>query len=386
MTKSLLLGENIRFQHAAAYVPEESKTSSGLLPVVFEKYAEGTKDEVEHARLLGCDFTGWVLVNDSLMIYNGPELTNTMREALAIKSVVHITLHQGPPGCGKTTSIIREAKQGDYVLCPVKKAAGETAERLNRTRPDMRPFFKGRVRTLDSYLVNFGLRKMIKEATASRLLADEAFMTHSGRWMAAARLLGVSEVHAYGDDKQIPHVCRADAPQYFKRIQADTVSEEWITYRCPADAVAAWGGEYGWRVRTASNVRKSITRHRTSEGLAVPDNCVMMCMNQADKLELKKRYNSCGKSIEIMTVHESEGNTYRDVWLHRFDNRVRKDKINLYDREPYVLVAMSRHTKTFRYISLADHDLVSAWVARSQDPKRIEQAQNVDTAGRDVFN
>jgi len=241
------------------------------------------------------------------------------------------------------------------------------------------------VRTVDSYLVNLFNDKKTGGLRTDRLLADECFMTHAGKWYAAAALLGVSEVHAYGDDHQILHIPRVQAPKLHVKLRYIDVANEWTTRRCPATAVAAWGGEYDWKVRTRSSVVGVMEEVRDTRGREVPDNCVMMCMYQADKRELKKLYAADLGRIQIMTSHESEGKTFKHVWLHRFDARKRSDKFSLFDQTPHVLVAMSRHTDTFLYRCPAPlGDLVSRWVENSKDPRRVAAATDLETAGTTV--
>lgn len=154
---------------------------------------------------------------------------------------------------------------------------------------------------------------------------------------------------AFGDDQQIPHIPRVQASIDHVRIRASKENNVWTTRRCPATAVAAWGSAYEWRIRTISTEAGSMRMVHETQSLTIPDGCVMICMYQAEKLELKKRYSSQLSKIQILTAHESEGKTYVHVWLHRFDPRVRSDGSNLFDKIPHVLVAISKHTHSFIY-------------------------------------
>lgn len=242
--------------------------------------------------------------------------------------------------------------------------------------------YKHVVRTLDSLLVNYFSNRSIKDLQPDVLLADEGFMSHAGKWYAAAALLGVELVKAFGDQYQIPHVPRAEAPKMHLRLQPDSVEEQWLTYRCPPDAVAAWGHVYNWRVRSTSDVGKSLSHVSSHKGLKIPHDCVMMGMYQADKKELRQMYQNCGTKVQIMTVHESQGKTFEHVWLHRFDRRKRTDTFSLYDKEAYVLVAMSRHTHEFKYVCPDLGDLASCWIKQASDVRRVQAAAEVETAGQ----
>jgi hypothetical protein len=334
-----------------------------------------------YCKLSDDTFSGWAYTDDSLLIHNGPDIVAALKESLTRPMDFKVVLYQGPPGCGKTTQIVETARVTDVVLVPVRKAARETAARLVAHNPSFSAVVKSRVRTTDSYLANCLRARGVRELRTGRVLADEGFMTRGGRWYAAAALLGASEIWAYGDEKQIPHVPRAECPKLHLRISAQQVRETFVTYRCPARSVACWGSVYDWRVRSASEVPGEVEHVVSVSGREVPRGCVMMGMYQADKRVLRDKYKGCPVPIQIMTVHESQGNTYEHVWLHRFDLRKRSDKFSLYDREEYVLVAMSRNTKGFLYVAPDLGDVVSRWIKVGADLRRQAAAADVKSAG-----
>jgi len=378
------------FSHSAVYTAKPEPSSLAYVRPVFWEYYDGPSRGGDVSReypvLADRSYSGWALVSDILVIYNGPELAASMRAALELKDAFgfSVTLNQAPPGAGKTTAIVAKANVGDVVACPVKESVRDTAAKLVEKNPGFASVVRVRVRTVDSYLVNCRTDRRARALTASRLLADEVFMTHAGRWYAMAALLGVSEVQTYGDMFQIPHVPRATVSSQHVRMVADVVEYSYMTYRCPGDAVAAWGHIYDWKVRTVSKIDKSMRRVQSTRGLTVPAGCTMMCMYQAGKKQLRTMYAGCGVPFKIVTVHESEGKTYDNVWLHRFDNRKRTDDFSLYDKIPYALVAMSRHRKSFLYVAPDLGDLVCKWMAQAQDPRRVAAAMDVNTVGQSV--
>lgn len=374
------------FSHAAVFSPVHNPHVDSLIRPVYTEEFSGSSSGVQVDRLYHVladkSFTGWVFVNDTLQIYNGPEIVQTMQHALTKNLDFEVKLVQGPPGCGKTTSIVRSFEPDCVVLCPVRKSTEETRGRLQVEKSGIGVNYKHVVRTLDSLLVNYFSNRSIKDLQPDVLLADEGFMSHAGKWYAAAALLGVDSVKAFGDQYQIPHVPRAEAPRMHLRLQPDSVEEQWLTYRCPPDAVAAWGHVYNWRVRSTSVVGKSLSHVSSHKGLKIPHDCVMMGMYQADKKELRQMYQNCGTKVQIMTVHESQGKTFKHVWLHRFDRRKRTDTFSLYDKEAYVLVAMSRHTHEFKYVCPDLGDLASCWIKQASDVRRVQAAAEVETAGQ----
>jgi hypothetical protein len=387
-----LLGQNVEnFTHSAVYHPRPDVETGEVIRAVHRsdwKGKDGSGIDVENKNFVLADntFSGWVLTTDDLQVYNGPEIVAALEKSLSLVHDYKIRLYWGPPGCGKTYSIVHAAKDDgtDAVMCPVRESIEDTRSQM----VDLYPSFEDPrryVRTVDSYLVNLFSDKKTGALQVDRLLADECYMTHAGKWYAAAALLGVKELWAYGDDKQIPHIPRVEAPKLHVKIKHAEVLNEFTTRRCPATAVAAWGGQYDWKVRTRSKLVGVMEEVRDTRGKEVPDGCVMMCMYQADKRELKKLYANDLKRVKIMTAHESEGKTFKHVWLHRFDARKRSDKFSLFDQAPHVLVAMSRHTDTFLYRCPAPlGDLVSQWVERSKDVRRLAAAADLSTAGKSI--
>jgi len=374
------------FQHAAVFCPVPFD-GSRLLPVVEEEFrgmSQGEYVERLYYKLPTSSYSGWVYTCDPLLIHNGPAISAALRDALHLPLDFKVSLNQGPPGCGKTSAIVKHAVLNDVVLVPVRKAARETAERLAKKGPEFLEMVKARVRTVDSYLVNRARSRVLKSLKSDRLLADEAFMTREGRWLAAAAHLGVSVVEAYGDQEQIPHVPRAECPKFHVKLRFQEEKASFLTYRCPPQLVACWGGVYNWRVRSVSQVVGKVEHVQSTVGRDVPHGCVMMGMYQADKRYLREKYANCGVPIQIMTVHESEGNTYEHVWLHRTDLRRRTDQYSLYDRQPYALVAMSRSTHSFVYVAPNLGDLVSKWIQLGRDPRRVNAAADVASAGESV--
>lgn len=328
------------------------------------------RDEV-NLMLADTIFTGYVLTCDSLMIFNGEEILEAMQSALKLDhSKYKIVLKEGPPGCGKTYAIIKSYRETDIVLCPVKQSIEDTKTRLvEEYGLGIRK--RDCAKTVDSFLMH-GSKGSVR---FSRILADECFMTHAGKWYACAALLGVNEIHAYGDTKQIPHVPRVQCKKDNVAIQYDSREFTNITRRCPADSVAAWHQLYEDPVRTTNKVTKSLFETDKFSGLQVGKDTCLMGMYQADKKEIRRLYPNhealAGPGM-VITTHESEGKTFKEVVLFRFDRRVRKDGLSLYDKPPYVLVAISRHTHKFTYVR-ADGlgDLVSKLIAKARDPRLV---------------
>lgn len=335
---------------------------------------------VDEVNLMLADrgFDGYALVCDRLLIFNGDEILTALRASLKMDhSKYTVALKEGPPGCGKTYAIVKTYQPKDMVLCPVKLSIDDTKSRLLATYG---PSVKSRdcARTVDSLLMH-GTRSSVD---FDRILADECFMAHAGKWYACAAILGVSQVFAYGDTKQIPHIPRVQCRKEHVSLRYDTRDFNNITRRCPADSVAAWCHLYGGTVRTTNRILNSISETDRFAGLQVSKDTCLMGMYQGDKKEIRRLYpnheSNAGKGM-ITTTHEAEGKTYKEVILFRFDRRIRKDNLSLYDKEPYVLVAISRHTERFVYARANGlGDLVSRWIAKTKDPRLVNSMLATD--------
>lgn len=317
-------------------------------------------------------YSGWLFFTDDLNIYNGPGLVEGLKRALQVEaSKPSVILHSGPPGCGKTTSIVREFdRETDVVLCPVKESIVDTAKKLVASGKILARESDLYARTVDSFLMHGLSKPMVSQPL--RILFDEAFMTHSAKIYAAALLLGVAEIHAYGDPKQIPHVTRSDFLTIHSRLKPDHEVPEYISYRCPPEAVASWNHLYGGTIRSASKLSVPMWQGQKEKAGKPDSDVVFLVMYQADKKDVKAYF---GNAVKVLSVHEAQGKTFSKVWLLRTDARPRTDKVSLFDRDEYVLVALSRHTHEFKYLRARDvGDSVSKFISRV-NAESVEKAK-----------
>jgi len=382
-----LLGTALEeFDHMAVFVPEHSgRVGGNVRPVqseIFEGLSEGKQVCREYFKLTDSKFTGWAMVTDSLRVYNGPEIVQSMRKALDIVAEYDVVLCEGPPGCGKTTKIVSSVQQGDGVFCPMRVSVRETRDRIRDKRKGLKFNVRRDCSTLDAFLVNWGRDKKVTALKFLRVFIDEAFAAHAGKWYALCALVGARTVFAYGDRQQIPHVPRAVLASMHARIRCQREDTTFESYRCPHDAVAAVGDLYGWRVRSASSVKHSLKQGTLEVVGDFPDGCVMLGMYQSDKKEIHRMYSSSRKKFKVMTVHESQGNTFKDVWMHRFDTRRREDGSSLYDKPNYVNVGMTRHTNSFLYrLPSGLSDEVTRRIAQGTSVRRVAAAADLASAG-----
>ncbi|QKN22704.1 replicase [Erysiphe necator associated ssRNA virus 10] len=385
LVESLLGGAEMRFSHAAVWCPRPDPiTGSHLRSVREEQHVTGEgKDAVTRTHLVIPDatFTGWVFVNESLKIFNGPDILRSLRASLDMQHDYSIVVHQGGPGAGKTSQIVAGFGRGDAVLCPVKASTEDTREKLfEKTGMDRRDL-RVCVRTLDSLLVNFDSNPVF----ADKVHMDELFMAHSGKIYAALALLGATEVHGYGDREQIPHVPRVDVPKLYLRVDPDVRVDHYLVYRCEPDIMALWAGVYNYTLRTPLKGKGVVKRLYSADGCDFSGVTALLVMYQADKVTLKNLYPRYKKNI--MTVHESEGKTFDKTFLFNFEMRKRgpEDAFYLFNKKAYCNVAASRSRKEFYYIKKSkEPDLITGWITKAQDPRRIKAVCDVETAGASV--
>jgi len=346
------------------------------VPIVEDDKVTAT-GTVSYRRLHDSNYSGWMMTTDDTLIFNGPPVISALTDALTLDHDYSIKIEAGPPGCGKTYAIIHSYVEGDAVSCPVRQSVEDTRRELASVLGRTVASLKTNVRTIDSYMVNRATRPL----RATKLFADECFMTHAGKWYAMAALIGARELVAYGDPYQIPHIPRAKVPALYVRLQGE-VNWSYLTRRCPPNLVATWSHIYGHRVRTTVQDGGTVSWIKADKHPDPPRGCVMMCMYQADKKLLQAYYK--GMNVVIMTTHESQGKTFDHVCLHNPEKRLRPrgDPYYLFESARHVLVAMSRSRQSFWYCKASQNpDDVTDWLPAADNPRAVDAMRAVDTVG-----
>ncbi|UTQ50858.1 MAG: replicase polyprotein (methyl transferase, helicase) [Tomato ilarvirus 1] len=289
-----------------------------------------------------------VIVCDKSCVFDaGSRLIPALEKSLTMDCKVKISIEDGVAGCGKTTSLLKQAKiESDLLL----SANRETAADARRTIPEIMHY---RVRTLDSYLM---LKKWF---TADRLLVDECFLVHAGIIYAAATLGQVKEIIAFGDTKQIPFVSRIPTfPLKHPRI-IGVLKPKTVTYRCPRDATALLSEKfYKTKVTTANPISTSLSLVNINSAFEIPaeKDVLYITHTVADKATLQRHFGI--HKDQVLTTHEAQGKTYDHVILVRLSktgNLLYSGK-NPETKDSHNLVALSRHKKTLRYYSVFAED------------------------------
>lgn len=320
-----------------------------------EYYFNG-KNIVEFRTGDGSD-SRYLLTTDLLEVYNSDKLLNSYNNVIndinnGIINSFKVNFINGVPGCGKTTRIIRDYvnDQKTVIASATREGAVDIRKRIAKKfglEPNDKNLSKY-IRTVDSLIINPNVQCV-------NLMVDEALMKHPGEIYALCNLLNISNVELIGDICQIPYVNRvADFGAHFI-LYPYTISERLYTsYRCPGDVMSAINGFYDQKTNSESSVKnKTVTVQRifSAQGFVnvVPKDFKILCFKQSEKTELKTLI----KDRVINTIHEYQGQQAKNVCVVRLSSKPAEE---IYLRDAYALVAISRHTHKFTYYTMCPSD------------------------------
>jgi hypothetical protein len=301
----------------------------------------------------------YLLAHEAFRLFQAPRILHSIQD-LQPQHVPAVVAHRGPPGNGKTTSILSAARDGDLIVTAFRDTADDTRKRLLKLRPDS----KIRIATIDSYLIN-------RHTKHARVFVDEYYAVHAG---SLAAVIAKSECHiiiGYGDPVQLRAVSRV----FNFDFHSDTLPFAipitlTLTYRCPADVCAALQQFYPG-LRTRNPQRLSLTRQKI---LSIQDvefrvDTFYMTYTQHEKQQLLDHFRArtAGTTHKpadfVATVHEAQGTDHRATVLVRLNTK----KLAIFDSEPHTIVAISRHTRSFTYQTVSqERDLCSKLIDKAQ--------------------
>ncbi|KAG8312391.1 hypothetical protein J6590_024897 [Homalodisca vitripennis] len=298
-----------------------------------------------------------ILVSDETVIMNQIRLYKSVKR-LQIKdpSYIKIKLVQGVLGCGKTTFIINNYKDGDLVLFPTKEGAKDFRERLSQKQPN-RDDTKDACRTVHSFLIN-KTKYMESGGTYKRVIFDEALMMQAGEILYACALANAQEALLIGDINQIPYINRTTHDLTYYDIMKLTTVDKILnhSYRCTNSVAALMSHFYPQGMTTCSSIKKETQTFQLDDikklNIDKHEHKVLV-FKQSEKLELQKL------GYDVSSIHEYQGKQTDHIAV------VRTSKIpeeELYNSKPHCIVAITRHRKTFKYFSPVANDTLSEWV------------------------
>jgi len=254
-----------------------------------------------------------------------------------------VTNMNGVAGSGKTTTITTEAKLGDVVLCETTGALRETAVKLRKSGKP----WDGAQWTVDAFLCHR------PRGSCNTLWIDESLRLHAAKIFAVVKMLKPLAVYCFGDDKQIPILPFVPGFEFsYSAFPFTSVVVKRETWRSPADVcfITSQASYYGFRVRTYNPILRSMDGPVLfAQGMfhAKHLDVVLLTYTQIAKEELLH-----AGVKNVITIGESQGQTFEEVWLYR-DNTLGKP---LYYDLGQALVAMTRHRRKFVYVTTDVHD------------------------------
>nr|QHA33742.1 polyprotein [Atrato Virga-like virus 3] len=336
------LVQNLRQQYSHAYSP----SLDTYVPWDDKKRRFQTGDRY----VLTSKFTE-IMLNQKILVTIEP--FNVLRMEMP-----EIEWINGPPGCGKTYTIVQtttistSATEGrDLVLSMTTEGKLSVQAAVKVKNPSLdAAALKAHIRTVASLFANG--TSLVYE----RVLIDEALMSHAGMIGYVAALTRTRKILIIGDIHQIPYVDRdhmCNVKYYSPACFTDITSFKEITYRCPIDTTYALSSLYPGFC-TSSTVVTSMRRlsYAAEYSGIVKDleECLYLVHFQSDKDYLIRERFGTGRGSRVLTIHEAQGLTFRHVVCIRTNAR----PLALYSDPPYAVVAVSRHTQSFRYYT--DHD------------------------------
>lgn len=335
-------------EHAYVFQPDKRMNDwSGYLEVaVWERGMLVNNFAVER-------MSDYVIVCDQTYLCNNRLILDNL-SALDLGPVnCSFELVDGVPGCGKSTMIVNSANPCvDVVLSTGRAATDDLIERFASKGFPCK--LKRRVKTVDSFLMHC----VDGSLTGDVLHFDEALMAHAGMVYFCAQIAGAKRCICQGDQNQIsfkPRVSQVNLRFSSLVGKFDVVTEKRETYRSPADVAAVLNKYYTGDVRTHNATANSMTVRKivSKEQVSLKPGAQYITFLQSEKKELVNLLALRKVAAKVSTVHESQGETFKDVVLVR--TKPTDDSIAR-GRE-YLIVALSRHTQSLVYETVKEDDV-----------------------------
>lgn len=283
----------------------------------------------------------------------------SLSERIGTSGTPKITWINGVPGCGKTTWVINNIKGGeDVVTTTTTEALRDMREKL---APKMGTAVNTRVRTMASLLVN----GWTGDGACSRVIIDEALMSHFGAVVMAAKLTGAKEILLLGDYNQLPYIDRDNlfVMKYTRPNLATKITQELLcTRRNPLDVAYALNEIYSGIFSSVPRVR-SLSLETYVEG-RIPNqpDTLYLVHTQVEKLLLSNQGYGSKEGSQIHTIHEAQGLTFKSVIIVKTS----KAKIHLHSSVSHAVVAITRHTGSCVYYTASrEEDATARFILRA---------------------
>jgi hypothetical protein len=272
-----------------------------------------------------------------------------------------VTLHEGGPGCGKSTTIVRSAARYDLVLGNTRTTTNELKNKISKRRKVIAKSGESEqidnklnVRTISSFLVNY--ESVCKGKIFANVAIDEALMMHAGQIYFCCYLGGFKSIDVYGDRLQIPFLSRvADFDTPHQELKFDKVVPYNLSYRLRQDAIVALRSIGYDKLRSSRSGTDTLKMKvvtiasladvpRISDTDDVSESHRYLTWTQVDKAALLSRHYK-----NVSTVHEFQGSEADSISLVRL--QYASDRMTNGNKNQCG-VAISRHRENFVYYTV----------------------------------
>jgi len=338
-----------------------------------------------HKVINGPLYTGWVIVNKSTRVHNGPMIIAGLQRALKMPMNYELGVYKGGPGCGKTYMIEKRWVEGQQVMSPLVLSIHDIRAKLVKNKGLPILGAQKVARTIDSWLCYAASGRPLPRC--SEILSDEVYNGRAARAYAAWALMRPSRVVAFGDDRQIPPVDPSGTVRLYKDVAPKHVVMCYLIYRYGPEVLAMINHHYDNKLRTVKPIGSTKVSwvKRPTDFKPVHSDLAILAMYQAQKVTARKYFPDHRDAIS--TTHEAQGASVKEVFVCEFDGRVRpkNDPFDLYQDPNYVNVALSRVEEHLVGCSLAPTpNLLVKWFEYANDPRRVKACADVSTAGQSI--
>jgi hypothetical protein len=295
----------------------------------------------------------FLVVNKNTRLLQSKNKLESLEPRPVINFSGKVTLVEGVPGCGKTTSVIKRAHNSDLILTVGRETKIEIQKSVEKAGK------KTKVFTVDSYILN--CKKKFKT-----VWLDEGLMIHPGEIDILKDLTACHKMYVYGDRQQIPFIARVPGFDLIESLYSsfETIEVQNLSYRCPKDVAAVLSNFYDKGFKSASSVKNSINLKLIVNMAQIPKGEFQyLTWTQEEKKEMKRR-----GFLNTITVHESQGKTYKKVCMVRTNTF----PVEIFKSKQHALVALSRHREEFFYCTKAS--LVNDALADMSEKKKVRDA------------
>nr|AMO03254.1 putative polyprotein [Boutonnet virus] len=312
------------------------------------------------------------IVSDDTEIMNEEILLNRTKDLNYFEFVTpNIVNIQGVPGCGKTTHIIKNSSSGSLLLTATREGCQDIKRRIEGSTKI--------VHTMHSYLINKD------NVSYNEVWVDEALKEHLGVIMLVILKSKCKNLYLIGDIKQIPYFCRLSSiflaySNISKFISCkDKLS---ISYRIPVDVAVILNSDYGGEIFSANRIKKSLKGTIINSEIDVPivDNNMTQYL-VFKKIEKQLLLNKGYKDVK--TVGEFQGCQTENIILIRL-SKLERDEI--YSRREQIIVALTRHTRSFHYYTVRDDELFKIVTQSISDSNLNEKYKDMSCIGGGIVS